>query len=237
MREANAVLSNSTASAVGVALARQATLFGRDLRVAALPEGLGALPVASDLPDVRSNGRGYMLNDAIALPENRRIAWESQGAPRMVSVRFSYSQGASTETLDVDLRVAGFHTGEVGIVSSALLGLVSRGDQVALDFDPEGRRFVELSAGFRGFRIVGEDIDQIPALVARFEAEGIDVRAKSSQIVKLQRLEQSLNLLVVVVATVALSGGVSILTSSFFANVQPFLPMFSANAWAMPLCA
>ena len=217
--EANTVLSNSTAHAVGVTLARQATLLGRDLRVAALPEGLGALPITGDLPDVHSRGRGYVLNDAIALPESLRNAWEAQGASRMISVRFAYPKGAGTEELDVNLRVAGFYSGRVAIVSSALLGLVSRGDQIALDFDPVGRRFVELGAGFRGFRIVGDDIDRIPALVARFEAEGIDIRAKSSQILKLQRLEQSLNLLVLVVATVALTGGVSILTSSFFTNV------------------
>jgi len=218
--EGNDVLANSSAKAVGLSMPRDALVFGETVRVAAIPKELDAEIASGEVPDVDSRGDGYVLNDRISLPEHMRADWEAAGSPDQIPIRFEFGDTASTDSIDLDLRHVGFHPGDAAIVSNVLLGLIARGEQVALDFDPAERLFVEKSAGFRGFRIVGENIDRIPDLVQRFEAENIEVRAKSSQILKLQRLEQSLNLLVVVVASVALAGGVSILTSSFFANVQ-----------------
>ena len=98
--------------------------------------------------------------------------------------------------------------------------MIARGRQVPLAFDATNRNLVEQSAGYRGFRVIGETIESIPQLVERFAQAGISVRARSDEILKLQRLERSLTILVWVVAMVALLGGYSILTSSFFSNVQ-----------------
>ena len=218
--EANAVLSNSTAHALGLSLPIDIELLEQTVRLAALPEGvtLGGGRVAP--PGFVSRGRGYKLNDRILLPEALRATWEAAGEPREILLRVTYPDGAGTEQLDVPVRHSGFHDGNAALVQGPLMGVLNRGNRIMLDFDPADRRFIERNAGFRGFRIVGANIDVIPALADRFEAEGIPVKAKSSQILKLQRLERSLNLLVVVVASVALAGGLSILTSSFFANVQ-----------------
>ena len=218
--EANAVLSNSTAHAVGLSLPVDVELLDRTVRLAALPEGvtLGGGRMMS--PGFVSRGRGYKLNDRILLPVSLRPAWETAGEPNEILLRVTYPDGAATERLDVPVRHSGFHDGDAALVQGPLMGVLNRGNRILLDFDPADRRFIERNAGFRGFRIVGANIDVIPALADRFGAEGIPVKAKSSQILKLQRLERSLNLLVVVVASVALAGGLSILTSSFFANVQ-----------------
>ncbi len=218
--EANLVLSNSAAHAVGLSLPREAQLLDHTLSLSTIPEGATSGDSSTMLPDFVSHGNGYVLNDRIILPEGVRSAWEAAGEPVRIEVRVTYPEGASTKLIDFPLRHVGFHDGKTAIVLGPLMGLLNRGNQILLDFDPRNRQFIERNAGFRGFRIVAENIDVIPSLEERFVAEGISVKAKSSQILKLQRLEESLNLLVVVVATVALAGGLSILTASFFANVQ-----------------
>ncbi len=218
--EANAVLSNSTAYAVGLSQPIKALLLGETVPIAALPEGFLPAGIGPIPGGFVSRGRGYRLNNQILLPRRLRPAWEGAGEPREIQLRVIYPDDASTSQLDVPMRLAGFYGGEAVLTLAPLLGQLQRGQKISLDFDPGERRFIERNAGFRGFRIIGKSIDVIPALEARFTSEGIAVKAKSSQILKLQRLEDSLNLLVIVVACVALAGGLSILTSSFFANVQ-----------------
>ena len=218
--EANRVLSNTSARAVGISPPIDAQVLGNTLSLTALPEGatLGDGRVVQ--PDISSRGEGYKLNDRIALPAAMREAWKAAGEPANIELFVTYPEDASTKQLGLPMRVAGFYDGKAALVSNVLLGLLNRGNQIILDFDVNGRRFIERNAGFRGFRIVGDSIDTMPLLEKRFTAEGIKVKAKSSQILKLQRLESSLNLLVLVVASVALAGGLSILMASFFANVQ-----------------
>ena len=217
--EANAVLSNSTATAYGLSKPRSASILGSDLRLVARPS-LAVSGPGNQATAVRSRGVGYRLNDAVSLPATLEAAWIAAGSSAYVEATFQFDETASTQTLAIPLRVVGFTEEAIARVSPRLLGQISRGEQVNLAFDPERRQFVEKSAGFRGFRIVAENIDRVPEIVERLEQEGLAVRARSDQILKLQRLERSLNLLVAVVASVALLGGVAILTSSFFANVQ-----------------
>lgn len=216
--EANDVLRNSEAFAVGAHPDRKITVIGQDIRLAGLPDAfrLGDSRQISD--EVESRGNSFSQNDRILLPESLRD--EFVGKPEYIDVEVRFADGASTELLVVPLRPAGFVPGDTAIVNGTLMALLDRGRQVSLRYDRSNNSIIEQSAGFRGFRIIGSEIDVIPSLVERLEATGIEVRAKSSQILKLQRLERSLNILVLVVAFVALIGGFSILTSSFFANVQ-----------------
>lgn len=218
--EANAVLSNSTAYAVGLSLPREVKLLNQSVLLTALPTGVMLGDDRIVPSGFASRGNGYKLNDRIVLPEYLRSAWVAAGEPAEIVLTATYPEDASTRQIDVPVRHFGFHDGESAIALAPFIGLLDRGNQILLDFDPGNRSFIERNAGYRGFRIIGENIDVIPSLEERFVAEGIVVKAKSSQILKLQRLEESLNLLVVVVASVALLGGLSILTASFFANVQ-----------------
>ena len=219
IREANAVLSNSTASAHGLSAPRWARILDTEVQMVAHPS-IFLAGASEPSTGVRSRGAGYALNDAIALPRSLELAWTAAGSPPYVEATSQFDELASTHNLRFPLRVVGFVEETTARVSPRLLGQLNRAEQINLTFDRERRQFVETSAGFRGFRIVADDIDRVPGIVARLEQEGIAVRARSDQILKLQRLEQSLNLLIAVVASVALLGGAAILTSSFFANVQ-----------------
>ncbi|MCY4463670.1 MAG: hypothetical protein OXC26_25235 [Albidovulum sp.] len=218
--EANDVLRNSEAFAFGAHPARDVEMLGRNIRMFGLPESLQIPETAGDVENARSRGASLSLNDRVLLPESLKDQFNANGRPDRIDVQVGYDDGEPTKELLLSLRPSGFIQGDSAMVSSALMALLERGRQVPLRFDKSSNGIVEQSTGFRGFRIIGSSIDLIPALAERLEASGVKVRAKSSQILKLQRLERSLNILVFVVAFVALIGGFSILTSSFFANVQ-----------------
>ena len=218
--EANAVLRNSEAYAFGLHPALNMQLLGQTVRVFGLPEALRLTAGSGDVDKARSRGGSFRLNDRIVLPESLREAYSTAQRPESVTMKVEFEDSDPTDSLELSMRPSGFIGGDVALVSGELMAIIDRGRQVSLRFDSTSGKIFEQSAGFRGFRVVGISIDVIPALVERFEAAGMKVRAKSSQILKLQRLERSLNILVLVVSLVALAGGFSILTSSFFANVQ-----------------
>lgn len=113
----------------------------------------------------------------------------------------------------------GISTGDA-LVSSALIGMLSRSGQVQLEIDHKHKIIVEKTVGFRGFRMVAETLEDVPRLVAHFESIGVPVRAKSAAIIKLQRLDRSLNLLVFAVGLVALLGGISVVGATYVSNVK-----------------
>ncbi len=220
LTEANDVLRNSDAFALGIHPPREMQILGQTISAFGLPEALHLDEELGEVEGARSLGNSFRLNDRIVLPESLRSAYLEAGSPDRINVIVEFARQESTERLDLIMRPSGFIRGDSALVSGVFMAMLERGRQVKLSFDASNRKIVEQSSGFRGFRVIGANIDIIPEIVRKFESEGIKVRAKSSQILKLQRLERSLNILVLVVSAVALIGGYSILTSSFFANVQ-----------------
>ena len=218
--EAINVLSNSEAFAFGVHPPRSMHVFDKIVSVVGLPDSFHVNKILGDIAKVSSRGGSFKLNNRIVLPESLGEAYRSAGQPAQISQKIYYSPGEPTEFLELPMRPTGFIDGDFAISSNTLMAILERGRYVQLRFDEVENKIFEQSAGFRGFRVIGSDIDVIPELAGRFESANIKVRAKSSQILKLQRLERSLNILVLVVSLVALVGKYSILTSSFFANVQ-----------------
>ena len=220
LTEANDVLRNSDAFALGIHPPREMQILGQTISAFGLPEALHLDEELGEVEGARSLGNSFRLNDRIVLPESLRSAYLEAGKPDHINVIVEFARQDSTEQLELIMRPSGFIRGDSALVSGVLMAMLERGRQVKLSFDASNSKIVEQSSGFRGFRVIGTNIDIIPEIVRKFESEGIKVRAKSSQILKLQRLERSLNILVLVVSAVALIGGYSILTSSFFANVQ-----------------
>lgn len=218
--EANAVLRNEQATAFGIAAALPANVLGASLRLVGFYEGFMADDAEGVFDKIASRGRDFSLNNKIALPASLRPAWEEVSSPTAVEVTIDLPESSATRVLAMPLEVVGFVPGNDAVVSGGVLAMVRRGQDVEIAYDPLGQTLVEKSSGYRGFRLVGETLEDIPLLVERFEAAGVEVRARSDAILKLQRLERSLNILVGVVAFVALAGGFAILTASFFANVK-----------------
>jgi len=216
VKEANAVLSNFDGQAIGVVAPRTVYLLDTQVEAVALPAGLALVEDSK----VEPRGLGFALNNSVLLPSNLYETWQSRGASPEIEVEFRFLPDSATASLKVPLRVIGKTTSEKVLVSPNLLAAVGRADRISLAFDKNEFRLYERSAGFRGFRIICRTIDDVPPIVEKLTQEGIVVQAKSSQILRLQRLESSLNLLILVVSCVSLLGGLAILSSSFFANVQ-----------------
>lgn len=220
VEEANEVLRNAQAEAFGLNPPPTAQVLGTEVEVAGYEPGLATLPDLADVEKVRSLGAAYVLNDRILLPRSLEAAWDAAGRPVEIDLGFAFDGDWATRRLDLKVRVMGVADIEPLLASGSLVAMVRRARHVPVAFDPANTNIVEQTAGYRGFRAIAEDIDTLPTLVERFRDAGIEVRARSDEILKLQRLDRSLNILVWVVAAVGLLGGYAILTSSFFANVQ-----------------
>lgn len=218
--EARDALSNEEVDIIGINAPLGASVLGASAPLLGVHPLLLSGPWDAAGPWAIRNKVSYALNDGVYLPEAMRSAWEGQGSAKVLSLEIEVPEGWETGTLSVKVRVLGFVDGPGIMASSALLGMVYRGRGIPINFDATSGHIVEESSGFRGFRVVVNDIAAVPPVAKKFEETGTQVRAKTDEILKLQRLERSLDILVLVIGVVALAGGYAILSSSFFANVQ-----------------
>lgn len=220
IREAQDVLSNVRARVIGINQPLPATVLGQQLDLQALDATLTPDLAERTEPWRAVPASSYLDNAGIYLPASLRDAWEGAGSPAQIDVSVLTQPGWATAELSFRTRVLDFVEAPNALVSPSLLGMLYRGASTAMVFDAAAASFAEQSSGYRGFRVIAEDINAVPPLVERFLAQGTAVRAKSDDILRLQRLERSLDILVLVVASVAIAGGFAILSASFFANVQ-----------------
>lgn len=157
--------------------------------------------------------------NGVLMPETMRETIVTSGSDR-VTASFHGEATSSTPELELPLRVTGYHAGDEVLVNPALLAMVARGRDIKLAYDSVNQSLAELSSGYRGFRMIAETLEDVPILADRLVAKGVPVQARSDAIVRLQRLDRSLDILVAMVAGVALIGGWAVLSSNFFANVQ-----------------
>lgn len=220
LREAADVLSNIRAEVIGYNPPLAGALLGETVSLVAIDPALAPDMAALATRWTFGPARSFIDNAGIYLPEGLRTAWETAGQPSQLELLVPGLEQWATQDLTLRTRMLGFSGIDAVAVSPSLLGMLYRGAATLLVFDPAAVNFAEQSSGFRGFRVIADDINTVPPLVERFVAEGVAVRAKSDDILKLQRLERSLDILVLVVASVAIAGGYAILSASFFANVQ-----------------
>jgi putative ABC transport system permease protein len=99
-------------------------------------------------------------------------------------------------------------------------GVMRAAADKGLAYDPTSNRFVEAAAGTRGFRVVARDLDAVVPVAQAIRALGFEVQSREEDVLRLQRLDRVLNLLVALVAAVSLTGGFAVLGINSFANVQ-----------------
>lgn len=157
--------------------------------------------------------------NGVLLPESLRSSIAALGGAPLTA-RFHGEATSSTPELELPLRLLGYHAGDTVLVNPALLAMVARGRDIKLAYDSANQSLAELSSGYRGFRMIAETLEDVPVLADRLVAKGVPVQARSDAIIRLQRLDRSLDILVAMVAGVALIGGWAVLSSNFFANVQ-----------------
>ena len=99
-------------------------------------------------------------------------------------------------------------------------GILHRAIERNATYLQEEFRFAEELAGYRGFRAVAKDLDSVVEGARVIEEFGYPVISSDDAVIRLQRVDTGLNILVGVVSIVALSGGFLVLGVNFFANVQ-----------------
>lgn len=181
---------------------------GRDLRLAGL--SLTA-EQATRLGTVAPPWGGYPLADAGAL----RQLWVADGA--MADRAELVSLGLAELRFPARLS-AGAPADTIGYAPAELLGILRTGQQRPLAFD--GADFTVEREGFRGFRLYARTIDDVPALVERLRAEGVEVVARADDVRRIQVLDRGLARLFWLVASLGIAGGVAVLIASLYAAVQ-----------------
>jgi putative ABC transport system permease protein len=218
--DAASLLHNIEALAIGANPPLPATVLGKPVTLAG-PDP--RLFTGLDPPTVDwqvGPHSSYAFNAGVLLPRDLEKDWRDQGSKAPLRIEISAPADWATKALSIDARVLGSWSGDEALISPSLLAMIYRGAKVPIAFDPTSGTIVEQSTGYRGFRVIADSIDDVPRLAQRFVDLGVPVHTKSDQILRLQRLDRSLNILVAIVSAVALGGGFAILSASFFANVQ-----------------
>jgi putative ABC transport system permease protein len=185
---------------------------GRDLRLASL--SLTAEQAARLGAAAPPWGGGYPLADANAL----RQLWVADG-PAAVESRSAEVVAPGLSELRFSARVTGgAPAGDFAYAPAELAGILRTGQQRPLAFD--GVHFTVEREGFRGFRLYARTIDDVPALVERLRAEGVEVVARADDVRRIQVLDRGLARLFWLVASLGIAGGVAVLVASLYAAVQ-----------------
>jgi len=184
---------------------------GRDLRLA----GLSLTPdQAARLGTTAPPWGGYPLADGGGL----RQLWVPDG-PAAGDARGAEVIARGLSELRFPASVSGgAPAADAAFAPVELAGVLRTGQQRPLAFD--GADFTVEREGFRGFRLYARTIDDVPALVERLRAEGVEVVARADDVRRIQVLDRGLARLFWLVASLGIAGGVAVLVASLYAAVQ-----------------
>ena len=111
---------------------------------------------------------------------------------------------------------------------TALLARLRSVSEKSVSYDAEKGNLRLDPTGHSGFRIYAKTIDDTPSLAQKISSlGGVEVAAKTDDIVRIQILNQGLTKIVLIVATVGLVGGSGALMASLIASVERKLSQMS----------
>ena len=98
--------------------------------------------------------------------------------------------------------------------------MLVRARATPLSFDPKLSILVPADVPLRSYRAYGRTIDDVPRIAEELERSGDPVHSRGQEIRALQRLDQNLTQMTLIIAAVALIGGAAVLIASFYASVE-----------------
>lgn len=125
-----------------------------------------------------------------------------------------------TDSLELPLQLAGVSGLERSLVPAELMGMLRTGMERRVTYRPEAGGLVLERAGYRGFRLYGETIDDIPVLVEQLRSEGLEVVAEVDAIERIQILDRGLSRLFWLIAVLSVVGAGAVLVASLYAAVE-----------------
>ncbi len=156
---------------------------------------------------------GDRLMQALLPTASGRDSVAAEVPPRRVSF-------AGHSRLEFPLRVAGASATDLAYVPAELLGMLGTARERSVAFDPARGELVLERAGYRGFRLYAHTIDDVPELVARLRADGIEVIAEVEDIRRIQVLDRGLSQLFWLIAALGVAGAAAVLVASLYAAVE-----------------
>lgn len=122
--------------------------------------------------------------------------------------------------LELPLKVAGASSIKMALIPAELMGMLRTGVERRVSYQSEPGGLVLERAGYRGFRLYGETIDDIPSLVKQLRAGGLEVVAEVDAIERIQILDRGLSRLFWLIAVLGVVGAGAVLIASLYAAVE-----------------
>lgn len=127
---------------------------------------------------------------------------------------------SGADRLELPLKVSGVSGLNRALIPAELLGMLRTGLERRVTYRLESGGLVLERAGYRGFRLYGETIDDIPALVEQLRSDGLEVVAEVDAIERIRILDSGLSRLFWLIAVLSVVGAGAVLVASLYAAVE-----------------
>ena len=164
--------------------------------------------------DVQANDAPFSEIAKMLIPE----AWPDSAAAVGKTAEVMIEEGV--KPFAVEIPIVGLTTGDRPIVPTVAAGLLRAGLERALDFDSARGELLQERAGFRGFRLYARSIDDVAPILGYLAAQGISVRSRQAAIERVKTLDRALLGLFVVIASLGVIGGATVLATNTLAIVR-----------------
>ncbi|HRD77788.1 MAG TPA: ABC transporter permease, partial [Hyphomicrobiaceae bacterium] len=165
-------------------------------------------------------GISYMQAERVLIPKGLAEALKAKVGGRLTLNIQPASAADATKSLAIIVGIDGIVDGDAILIPQALAGMLIRARATPLSFDPALSILVPADVPLRSYRAYGRTIDDVPNIVDYLKDKGDPVHARDQEIKQLQRLDQNLTQMTLIIAAVALIGGAAVLIASFYASVE-----------------
>ncbi|MCW8906140.1 MAG: FtsX-like permease family protein [Sedimenticola sp.] len=160
---------------------------------------------------------GELSTTALSPSRLFQLLWPAADVVEKSVVRADFE---GIRPLNFPLRVSGVYQPGIALLPAELIGMLRTARDRVVGYNPDSSGLLLERAGFRGFRLYGRSIDDIPLLVERFRSDGLEVVAEVDAIERIQVLDRGLTQLFWLIAILGVVGAGAVLVASLYAAVE-----------------
>lgn len=127
---------------------------------------------------------------------------------------------AGASALTFPLTVVGSSGVERALLPAELIGMLRTARERSVSYQADAGGLLLARAGYRGFRLYAETIDDVPGLVQQLRGDGLEVLAEVDAIERIRVLDRGLSRLFWLIALLGVFGAGAVLIASLYAAVE-----------------
>lgn len=122
--------------------------------------------------------------------------------------------------IEFEMRYAGPTKSQDLVLPVSVMGVLRRGAERGLVYDPSTKRFSMLPPGYRGFRLYAKSIDDVQSLQRKLDTYQVESLSHLDAILRIQALDSGLTRIFLLIAGLAIVTGTLVLLSSQYGAVE-----------------